>query len=71
MKNSDIEREGLSVSDAAQFIGVSRPTVYALLNREGHPLPSINIGRRRIIPKTEILKWLGEETKMRTVAREK
>jgi excisionase family DNA binding protein len=39
----------LSTRDAARFMGISRSAVYLLLST--HDLPSVRIGRRRLIPK--------------------
>ncbi len=56
-----MERIGLSVSEAAEQLGVSRPTLYAMMERRDHPLPCVRIGRRRIIPRRELEAWLREE----------
>lgn len=55
-------KEGLNTTEASAFLGVSRPVVYALLNRLEHPLPSLRIGRRRIIPRHALMEWMAEET---------
>ena len=56
------EKQGLTVTDIAKTMSVSRPTIYSLMNREEHPLPSIRLGRRRIIPRQAFLDWLDAET---------
>lgn len=56
------EKQGLTVTEIAKSMSVSRPTIYALMNRPDHPLPSIRLGRRRIIPRQAFLDWLDAET---------
>ncbi len=56
----------LSVSEAAEMIGISKPKVYDLI-RDGE-LPSIHVGKKIVIPKQAVIDWLsggvnnGEET---------
>ena len=51
----------LSVAETAREIGISRPSVYALLQRADHPLPSVVVGRRRIIPREMLMEWIRDE----------
>ena len=53
------ERVALSVTEAAALLGVSRPTVYQLLNREG--FPSFRIGTRRLISRSGLERWVQEQ----------
>ena len=48
----------LSVNEAAELIGISRPKVYDLL-RDG-TLPSIHVGKKIVIPKQAVIDWLSE-----------
>jgi excisionase family DNA binding protein len=56
----------LSVSEAAEMIGISKPKVYDLI-RDGE-LISIHVGKKIVIPKQSVIDWLsggvnnGEET---------
>ena len=56
----------LSVSEAAEMIGISKPKVYDLI-RDGELL-SIHVGKKIVIPKQSVIDWLsggvkdGEET---------
>ena len=47
----------LSVKDAAAFLGLPRTTVYHLLREEG--LPSLKVGRRRLIPRRGLIEFLA------------
>ncbi len=50
------EKLALSVTEAAALLGVSRPTVYELINRED--FPSFRIGTRRVISRAGLEKWV-------------
>ena len=50
------DKLGLNISEAALLLGVSRPTMYTLVNRDD--FPKIRIGRRIIIPKKELEDWM-------------
>ncbi len=57
-------REAYNATDVGKIIGVSRPVVYELLNRQAHPIPSFRVGRRRIIPRQQLMDWMREEAEM-------
>ena len=48
----------LSVNEAAELIGISRPKVYDLL-RDG-TLPCIHVGKKIVIPRQAVIDWLLE-----------
>lgn len=50
------EKLALSVTEAAALLGVSRPTVYELLNRDD--FPSFRIGSRRVISRAGLERWV-------------
>lgn len=56
MRNEGKDRLALSVSEAAALLGVSRPTVYELLNRDD--FPSFRIGSRRVISRAGLERWV-------------
>jgi len=56
------ERLAVSVTEAAALLGVSRPTIYALLERDGG-LPSLRVGRRRLIPMAALERWIDGEAR--------
>ena len=50
----------LSVTEMAEALGISRPIAYELVKRKD--FPAIQIGRRVVIPKSELNRWLSEQT---------
>ena len=54
-----IDRLAVNPNEAAELLGVSRPTVYALLNAE-RGIPSVKIGTRRVIPVDGLRRWLED-----------
>jgi excisionase family DNA binding protein len=51
-KAEPLQRKTLSVSEATQVLGISKWTLYRLLQR--NEIKSMKIGARRLIPSTEI-----------------
>lgn len=49
----------VSVTEAAEMLGVSRPTVYSLLNREDFPV--FSVGKRRLISADGLRRWVAEQ----------
>lgn len=54
------DRIALTVEEAAQRLGLTRKALYAHL-AAGH-IPSVRLGRRRLIPVAALEKWLTEQT---------
>lgn len=54
------ERLTLTPAEAAALLGVSLPTFYQLCRREG--FPSIRVGRKILISKTGLQRWLEQQT---------
>ncbi len=51
----------LTVEEAAHLIGVSKPTMYAIVKRPS--FPAIHIGRKILICRDALLRWLkGEDS---------
>lgn len=46
------------VKEAAELLGVSKPTVYKLIRGEG--LPHIKLNRRTVIPVERLREWVNE-----------
>ena len=55
------ERMALSPQEAADVLGVSRPTVYELMHRAD--FPSFPVGTRRLIPTEGLHEWVRNQTK--------
>ena len=56
-KDRLLDRVGLSAEESASLLGISKPTMYELLNRREDPVPSFRINKRRIIPLAGLMKW--------------
>jgi len=55
------EKLALSVSEVAQLLGISKPTVYELIHRED--FPSFQIGRRTLISRVRLAEWVEAQAK--------
>lgn len=53
------DKLALSVSETAELLGVSRPTVYNLVCR--NDFPSFTVGNRRLISKAGLERWIDEQ----------
>lgn len=61
MRLADLEgRDTCTVEEAAQILGVSRPTAYR--HAKSGELPSIRIGGRRLVPVAQLRRLLLGET---------
>lgn len=49
----------VTVEEMAEIVGVSRPTAYDLIHKEG--FPTVRIGRRIVIPLDSLKRWLEEQ----------
>ncbi len=56
MKKAETEHDGMNIKQLAAFLGTSYPVALRLSREKG--FPCIAVGRRRIIPKTLLMKWL-------------
>lgn len=57
---AEVERLAYSPTEAAQVLGVSKPTVYTLLRRQG--FPSLKVGTRTLIPADGLREWLRQQS---------
>ena len=55
-----MEKIALSVTEAAQVLGVSRPTVYKLIHRGDFPV--LRIGSRTLIHREKLAEWAARQT---------
>ena len=51
----------LTIRECAEALRLHRTTIYRLLRRPHRPLPSIKLGSRRLIPRSGLEAWLGQE----------
>lgn len=49
----------LSVTEAANVLGISRTSAYELV--KGNDFPSIKIGSRIVVPKDELQQWIQKQ----------
>ena len=56
------EKLALDVSEAAALVGVSRPTMYQILNREDVHI-DFYVGTRRKVSRKALQEWIEQETK--------
>ena len=54
------------VGDLCGLLGISRPTAYELVHKEGFPV--VHIGRRMLVPRAGLERWLAEQSEGRSVA---
>lgn len=57
-----MEKLTMSVEEMAQVVGISKPKAYELVHQEGFPV--VRIGRRMVIPKEGLTKWLESQMAM-------
>ena len=54
--SSPCEREALTVAQAAEMIGISKPKMYELLR--ARKIHSVNVGKKIIVSRQSLLEWL-------------
>lgn len=59
-----IEPLAVSAGEAAKLLNISRPTLYALLNRED--FPSFRIGNRVLVSVSGLKNWVSRQTAERS-----
>ena len=50
----------MNCDQVAEYLGVSRTSVYELFHSDGFPL--LRVGRRIIVASEDLLKWITENT---------
>ncbi len=53
------EKMTLNISEVAQALGVSRPTVYRMVHMAG--FPCFRVGARVLIPKEALREWVNAQ----------
>ena len=59
------EKMTLSVEEAGKLLGVSRQVAYQLIHRPD--FPTLQIGRRVLIPKKQLEEWMDRQVNGREV----
>ena len=54
-----MNRITLSPAETAKMLGISRPTLYALMRQEG--FPSFKVGSRRLISRAGLERWIAQQ----------
>lgn len=49
----------LNAQQVADVLGVAKNTAYTLMHSEG--FPTIRIGRRMVVPKEQLLRWMKDQ----------
>jgi excisionase family DNA binding protein len=52
-----------SLTETAQVLGVSRPTIYALIRQEGFPV--FRVGGRQLVSVEGLQEWVRHQTEVR------
>lgn len=60
-----MKKEGYSPKEFGEAWGISRPTVYKLLNQDG--FPKCKIGRRTVIPAEASRRWMERQAEEQRV----
>ena len=50
----------LSANQVAQVLGISRANAYTLMHTKG--FPTIQIGKRMVVPKNKLIEWMEAQT---------
>lgn len=50
----------LSANQVAQVLGISRANAYTLMHSKG--FPTIQIGKRMVVPKNKLIEWMEKQT---------
>ena len=57
------EKIAVSVTEAAQLLGLSRPTLYKLIHRGDFPV--MRVGSRTLIHREKLKEWAAAQTEAR------
>ena len=57
-----MDKLAYSITEAAQVLGVSRPTVYALIKQQGFPV--FQIGGRKLVSVEGLRDWIRSQTEV-------
>ncbi|MDY5765478.1 MAG: helix-turn-helix domain-containing protein [Peptoniphilaceae bacterium] len=57
-----MDKLAYSLTETAQVLGVSRPTVYALIKKQGFPV--FQIGGRKLVSVEGLKNWIRDQTEV-------
>ena len=57
-----MDKLAYSITEAAHVLGVSRPTVYALIKQQGFPV--FQIGGRKLVSVEGLKNWIRDQTEV-------
>ena len=57
-----MDKLAYSITEAAQVLGVSRPTVYALIKQPGFPV--FSVGNRKLVSVEGLRDWIRSQTEV-------
>ena len=63
MAEKQLEPLSVSTSEAARLLGVSRPTIYELMQNGG--LPCFKVGTRTLLPVSGLREWVAAQAEKR------
>jgi len=63
METQEVQPHGdvLTIEQVAETLHVGKSTVWKLIKDEG--LPSMKAGRRRLVPRKELLEWISDRAR--------
>lgn len=53
------ERVSISIDECASVLGVNHKTVRETVKRVNNPIPTVKVGRRRMIPIARLARWMS------------
>ena len=54
-------RMSISIDECASVLGVNHKTVRETVKRVNNPIPTVKIGKRRMIPIALLARWMSEK----------
>ena len=65
MSDKQLEPLSVSTTEAARLLGVSRPTIYELMQNGG--LPWFKVGTRTLLPVAGLKEWVATQAEKRQI----
>ena len=64
LKNNTLEKLTYSREEVVQVLGINLRGVDSLIHRPDHPIPTLKIGKRYLIPRDALIEWIAEEVRL-------